>query len=404
MDAGEHPARPYREAVTNEWYGWRDATERALYGPGGFYTRTDGPGPAGHFRTSVHASRQYAGAVARLLERVDEALGRPERLDFLDIGAGRGELLSGVLEALDAAAGAAAGGLPARLQAHAVEKAPRPEGLDPRITWRDELPAPGTLTGLVFANEWLDNVPVDVAETDSAGVPRHVLVRPADGAERLGPPVTDEDAAWLSKWWPLGGAAGALSETADAGPGAGAADTLSEPGVAAPEAGAAGAPSDREVAGLQGAGARAEIGRPRDVAWARAVGTLARGFAVAADYAHVREARPPYGTLTGFRDGHEVAPVPDGGCDITAHVALDACAAAGGTGALLLTQRAALRALGVDGSRPPLALATTDPAAYLRALNGAGEAAELTDPGGLGAFHWLVQPVGAEAEAVRLSP
>ncbi|MEU6113600.1 SAM-dependent methyltransferase [Streptomyces sp. NPDC047117] len=369
--------------MTNEWYGWRDATERALYGPGGFYTRADGPGPAGHFRTSVHASRLYAGAVARLLERVDEALGRPERLDVLDIGAGRGELLSGVLAALDAAPGEpAAGGLPERLHAHAVEKAPRPEGLDPRITWHDELPAPGTLTGLVFANEWLDNVPVDVTETDSEGIPRHVLVRPADGAERLGDPVTGEDAAWLAEWWPSGTATDGASKEGDA------ADAASEAGGAGPE----------------GPGTRAEIGRPRDAAWARAVGTLRRGFAVTADYAHVRDARPPYGTLTGFRDGREVAPVPDGGCDITSHVALDACAAAGGTGALLLTQRAALRSLGVDGGRPPLSLASTDPAAYLRALSGAGEAAELTDPGGLGAFQWLVQPVGLPAGAVRLFP
>ncbi|WP_030621729.1 SAM-dependent methyltransferase [Streptomyces sclerotialus] len=352
----------------NEWCGWRDATERALYGPGGFYTRADGPGPAGHFRTSVHASRQYAGAVAALLERVDAALSRPERLDVLDIGAGRGELLSGVLAALDDG-GRADGTLPGRLRAYAVERAPRPDGLDPRITWLDELPAPGTLTGLVFANEWLDNVPVDVAEADPEGVLRHVLVRPSDGAERLGEPVTGEDAAWLETWWPLdGGASGSAPQ------------------------------------GLPASGLRAEIGRPRDAAWTRAVRTLRQGFAVTADYAHVRETRPPYGTLTGFRDGREVAPVPDGGCDITAHVALDACAAAGGTGALLLTQRAALRALGVDGSRPPLALATTDPAAYLRALSGAGEAAELTDPGGLGAFHWLVQPVGLPAGAVRLSP
>lgn len=362
----------------------------------------------------MHASRQYAGAVARLLERVDEALGRPERLDLLDIGAGRGELLSGVLAALDAGSGGrTAGALPGRLRAYAVEKAPRPEGLDPRITWLAELPAPGTLTGLVFANEWLDNVPVDVVETDPEGVPRRVLVRPADGAERLGEPVTGEDAAWLAEWWPLGSAADASPGTATSEASSGAAsDASSGPASRAPSGPAAGAssgpaaeaPSGPAFGTSPGAGARAEIGRPRDAAWARAVRTLRRGFAVTADYAHVREARPPYGTLTGFRDGREVAPVPDGGCDITAHVALDACAAAGGTGALLLTQRAALRSLGVDGSRPPLALATTDPAAYLRALGGAGEAAELTDPGGLGAFHWLVQPVGAEAEAVRLSP
>jgi hypothetical protein len=121
------------------------------------------------------------------------------------------------------------------------------------------------------------------------------------------------------------------------------------------------------------------------------VSALDRGLAVAVDYAHFAGGRPPFGTLTGFREGRETPPVPDGSCDITAHVALDACTLPGGR---VVTQRAALRALGVSGARPPLALASTDPAAYVRALAGAGAAAELTAPGGLGGFGWLLQPVG----------
>ncbi|MFF8788513.1 SAM-dependent methyltransferase [Streptomyces sp. NPDC015125] len=339
--------------MTNEWCGWREATERALYGPDdGFYTRPGGPGPAGHFRTSVHASPLYADAVATLLRRVDTALGRPDELALVDVGAGRGELLTGVLAALPEE-------VAARLRPCAVERAVRPEGLDPRIAWRGELPAPGSVTGLLFANEWLDNVPVDVVETDADGVPRRVLVR-ADGTERLGEPVDGGDAQWLGRWWaPPPAPDGAVS-----------------PGL------------------------RAEIGRPRDEAWARAVRALRAGLAVAVDYAHERGGRPLFGTLTGFRDGREVAPVPDGSCDITAHVALDACA---GPSAQRLTQRAALRALGVDGRRPPLALAATDPAGYVRALSAAGAAAELTDPAGLGGFGWLLEPVG-EACAGLLGP
>jgi SAM-dependent MidA family methyltransferase len=138
-------------------------------------------------------------------------------------------------------------------------------------------------------------------------------------------------------------------------------------------------------------GLRAEVGLPRDRAWSAAVAGVGRGLAVAVDYAHLVGSRPPFGTLTGFREGRETSPVPDGSCDITAHVALDACAL---PGARLLTQREALRALGVGAGRPPLSLATTDPAAYVRALTGAGEAAELIAPGGLGDFGWLTQPVG----------
>ncbi|POX58290.1 hypothetical protein C3492_39000 [Streptomyces sp. Ru62] len=326
----------------------------------------------------MHASPLFARAVARLLCRVDAALGRPPVLDFVDMGAGRGELVGGVLAALPA-------DVAARVRAFAVEIADRPAGLDERITWLSELP--GAVTGLLFANEWLDNVPVDVVEVDCAGVPRLVLVA-RDGSERLGEPVTGAPADWLARWWPL--------------------------------------PAEQ--------GLRAEIGLPRDRAWASAVDRVARGLAVAVDYAHTVDARPPFGTLTGFREGRETAPVPDGSCDITAHVALDACAEAARTAhtpsgtapapsdavrtplhtaqtppdtaqvtrararelpsARLLTQRAALRALDITGARPPLALASSDPSAYVRALASAGEAAELTAPGGLGDFGWLLQPVG----------
>ncbi|MER5399179.1 SAM-dependent methyltransferase [Streptomyces sp. NPDC002599] len=354
-------------AAAGEWRGWREATETALYGPGGFYRRPEGP--AGHFRTSVHASPLFAGAVARLLCRLDAALGHPDPLAFVDMAAGRGELVTGVLAALPA-------DVAGRVRGYAVERAERPAGLDRRISWLTE--PPRGITGLLFANEWLDNVPVDVAEAGPDRVPRRVLVR-GDGTERLGEPVTGEDARWLRTWWwPPAGDRPAPGARPDPGP---AQEAPRTPGAdGSPEAPLAAAE-----------GARAEIGLPRDLAWASAVATLDRGLAVAVDYAHVAGGRPPFGTLTGFREGRETAPVPDGSCDITAHVALDACALPGGR---VVTQRAALRALGVSGARPPLALATTDPAAYVRALAGAGQAAELTAPGGLGDFGWLLQPVG----------
>ncbi|MEV0916264.1 SAM-dependent methyltransferase [Streptomyces sp. NPDC049967] len=324
--------------MTDEWRGWQEAAETALYGDGGFYRSPEGP--AGHFRTSVHASGLFAAAVTRLLVRTADELGTGS-VDLVDLGAGRGELLTGVLAALPAQ-----GGEHLAVRAYAVELAARPDGLDPRVEWCAE--PPRGVRGLLFANEWLDNVVTPVAETDQDGVRRYVLVRPSDGTERLGDPVSGADARWLADWWP------------SAGP-----------------------------------GSRAEIGRPRDEAWARAVATVSAGLAVAVDYSHVREARPPLGTLTGFRAGREVRPVPDGSCDLTSHVALDACAAAGGRGAELRTQREALRELGVSGERPPLALASNDPAGYVRALASAGEAAELTARGGLGDFGWLTQRVRA---------
>jgi SAM-dependent MidA family methyltransferase len=353
---------------------WRQAMQAALYGPGGFYAR--GEPPARHFRTSVHVSPGYAGAVLELLRRVDAALGRPERIDLVDVGAGRGELLAQVLAAAESgqaergqharwrserrpAAGGLADeevaereparrGLAGRIAACAVEVAPRPAGLDPRIRWQPVPPA--RITGLVVASEWLDNVPLDVVELTAAG-PAVIQVDPATGAERPHGEPGPADLAWIRAWWPL-----------------------------------------------RACGERAEVGRTRCAAWAGVIRGIDRGVAVAADYGHLRAARPGCGTLTGYLEGRAVPALPDGSRDITAHVALDACAAAGTaagvSGTVLTTQRAALRVLGLDARRPSLALAASDPEGYARALCQASQDAELLDAEGLGGFGWLIQAVG----------
>ncbi|TDC08575.1 hypothetical protein E1267_09945 [Nonomuraea longispora] len=317
------------------WLTWRAATQRALYGEAGFYLRER---PSGHFRTSVSASAAFADAVLALLAEVDAELGSPAVLDLVDIGAGEGTLVTQVL-------GAAEPGVRDRLRVTAVDLCPRPEGLPGRIRWRPDLPA--AITGLAIANEWLDNVPIDVVEQTAQG-PRLIMVDVRTGEERLGDPPGHADREWLERWWPL-----------------------------------------------CGVGARAEIGRPRDEAWASVLARLTRGRAIAIDYAHPVDNRPPCGTLTGYRDGAVVTPVPDGTCDITAHVALDACAEAGReAGAIsttLSTQRDALRALGITGARPPADLAHVDPRGYLRALARASEEGELIHPSGLGGFGWLSQ-------------
>jgi SAM-dependent MidA family methyltransferase len=230
--------------------------------------------------------------------------------------------------------------------------AERPGNLPRHIEWSATLPK-GT-TGVLVANEWLDNIPLDIAERTEDGV-RLVLVDPATGEERMGGIPDAAATAWLERWWPL--------------------DEQGEPGE------------------------RAEIGTTRDTVWAEAVGSLATGLALAVDYAHLRTHRPPLGTLAGYRQGRLVDPVPDGSCDLTCHVALDACLdagrAAGASATVLTTQRQALRSLGIRAERPPYELGRSDPAAYLRALQETGEAAELTaSPYGLGDFGWLAQTTG----------
>ena len=300
---------------------WSTAMSRALYGPDGFYTTQR---PRRHFRTSAQ-SPLFAEAIAVLVRRLDDRLGHPDPFTVLDMGAGDGELLANLLSVEN---------LSGRLRTVGVELRPRPDGLDPRIDWRDTLPE--AVTGLVLACEWLDTVPCDVAETTEDGSVHYQLVDPATGETALGPAVDAADADWLARWWP------------SAGPG-----TL------------------------------AEIGRPRDAAWQRLRDTVTAGTVLAVDYGHLRDHRPRYGTLTGYAAGRQVPAIPDGSCDITAHVAVDAL-----PGAVIVDQRTALRALGITGRRPEPALARTDPMGYLRALDRTGRAAELTDPAGLGGHHW----------------
>ena len=301
--------------------------QAALYGPAGFYAR--GEPPWRHFRTSVHVSQAYAAAMLSLLREVNIALGHPARLDLVNVGAGRGELLGQMLGQLGAGRNR---GLAERVTASAVEIAPRPAGLDPRIRWQASPPA--AITGLVIASEWLDNIPLDVAEFTRDG-PRLVLVETESGAQRPGPPLPAADLAWSRAWWPL-----------------------REPGD------------------------RAEIGKTRCQAWAGVVRRITRGLAVAADYGHRRAGRPRHGTLAGYRDGRAVRAIPDGSRDITAHVALDACAdagrAAGAAATVLTTQRQALRALGVTG-RPASAGAGGRRPAGVRVGAGRGVRGSRTD-------------------------
>src|SRR3954454_6810152 len=332
VDHAESTRRPawQGEAVHDRrrWRLWREAMQDALYGPDGFY-RASGA-PARHFRTAVHASPLWVGAIAELAGRVESALGGPTEFTVVDMGAGGGELI-----------GALATTAPAHWSLVGVDVAARPGGLPQRVQWLPE--PPRDVVGLLVACEWLDVVPVDVVELTDDGV--HLVEVAEDGEERLGPSATPVDSEWLNQWWPLAGV-----------------------------------------------GDRAEVGRPRDEAWAAVLSrTLRHGVAVAIDYA-ADPARDLAGTMTGYRDGRQVAPVPDGSCDITAHVLMESCArAVPYAETLLTTQREALRSLGVSGDRPSY---DGNPQAYVAALSQAGAAAELLDPYGLGAFAWLMAAKG----------
>ncbi len=278
--------------------------------------------PRNHFSTSAQTP-VFAEAVARLAGEVDEALGRPATFDVVDVGAGNGELLGHLASLLDE-----------RAHLTAVELRPKPKDLPQRISWRADVPS--GVTGLVIACELLDNVPCDAAVVDGEGEVRYEEVDEV-GTTRPGDPIEDADAKWLAEWWPI-----------------------------------------HQV------GERAEIGRPREAKWRELAECIDAGTVLAIDYGHTRADRPETGTIVGFRDGRGVGPVPDGTCDITAHVAVDAipCDRA-------RTQREALRELGLPIDRPPLARAYRDPTGYAVELARASASARLTDRSGLGAHWWM---------------
>ncbi len=143
--------------------------EAALYGPDGFYRRPEGP--AGHFSTATHgAPGAVLGAALARLAR-DHGLTR-----VVDVGAGRGELLTHVANADPG------------LALLGVDVVARPEGLAAQADW---LLSPGGaslprgLTGLadtlVVAHEWLDVVPCTIARRPELG---------------------RADREWADHWWP----------------------------------------------------------------------------------------------------------------------------------------------------------------------------------------------------------
>lgn len=313
------------------WRSWQAAWQDALYGPDGFYRRSEGP--AGHFATSA----QGIPGGGRLLAQAIVSLAATANCSrIVDIGAGRGELLREISAAAP------------QLELAGVDVVDRPAALPDAVSWLVSPggPAlPGDLRGmtdtLVLAHEWLDVVPCPVVQYDGAAC-RLVEVDEV-GAERLGASVDDADLEWLQRNWP----------------------------VFAP-------------------GARVELGSTRDAAYSSLRERIDSGLLVVVDYGHLHQDRPAGGTLTGYRDGSQCRPVPDGSTDITAHVAMDTLGADE-----FLCQRELFDRLRLRPARPPLHLAHEEPAAYLSQLAACGTYAQLTSSGGLGDFWWAMSAIGA---------
>jgi|LakMenEpi03Aug12_release.lakeMendotaPanAssembly.Ray.scaffolds.fasta_scaffold111861_2 SAM-dependent MidA family methyltransferase len=233
--------------------------------------------PSAHFRTSSRSSSRIAQALATIVLEQWERLRGPDNFTVTDVGADDGHLLDAIRAYVPAELRAAMRWRAVDLIAGACEV----EWVVADVSTCDLPPAPGVL----FAQELLDDIPCTIVENDEEGRPWVVGID-ADGVlTPLAPLDSRPDLKWLDTWWP---------------------DTTPF--------------------------AMREVGRNRDEVWRRMRASVTAGAAIAIDYGHMREERLcgrwAGGTVRGFRAGRVVRPIPNGRCNITAHVAMDSLAPA----------------------------------------------------------------------------
>ena len=353
--------------------------EAALSGPEGFFTRGGGAGRRADFLTSPEVGPLFGAVVARALDAEWERLGSPDPFVVVEAGAGRGSLAKAILDADPSCAPALRYVLAERspsLRAAAEQllvvepaanvlggvggddgdaPAPAGTGTGPVVAVLDDLPAV-TFSGVVLANELLDNLPFDLVERSATGWEE---VRVGVRGDRLVEVLVVAE--------------GGLAREADA---------------LAPDA---------------AVGARIPVQRGTREWLSRALGLLVAGRVVVVDYADDTAslaARPWQEWLRTYRShgraGHPLeAP---GTADITCEVAVDQLAVVRSPD-LDRPQAEWLDSHGIDllvehAKERWRAGAHVGDLAALAARSRVGEADALCDPAGLGAFRVLEWQVG----------
>lgn len=304
-----------------------------LYDPvSGFYSTGGRAGRRGDFLTSPEVGPLFGAVVARALDTWWHELGTPDPFVVVDAGAGPGTLARTVRLAEP--------DCETSLRYVCVERSTAQRELQPEeVERRADLPE-GPFTGVIIANELLDNLPFRLLERTPDG---WAEVHVEQGAERLlscDPPPLDAPVGARIPW--------------------------------------------QEAA----------------AAWlVDALGRLERGRVVVIDYADTSASmaqRSPAEWLRTYR-GHDrgVPPLEAPGTqDITVEVAVDQLVAVAGSPDRDETQAAFLAEHGIDdlveeGRRLWAERAHLGDLAAIRARSRITEAEALTDPAGLGAFRVL---------------
>lgn len=310
----------------------------ALYAEDGFFSTHGRAGRRGDFITSPEVGPLFGALVARALDGWWDELGRPEGFTIVELGAGTGTLGRTVHAASPACLAAGRYHL---VEQSALLRAEHPS--DPVFVSASQGPAE-SFTGVVIANEFLDNQPFDLIRFDGHGW-QEVLVD------------VDEGGAFVER---LG-------------------EAVAPPGAIEAARPGAEVPVQTEAAGALSALLR----------------SVANGRVVIVDYtastAELAE-RPRSDWLRTYRQ-HERGGDPleqPGRQDITVDVAVDQLPAPDRR----LTQAEFLRSLGIDelvdeGRRVWTERAALGDLEALRARSRVAEAEALLDPDGLGGFEVL---------------
>ncbi|MEA2002344.1 MAG: SAM-dependent methyltransferase [Actinomycetota bacterium] len=160
----------------------------ALYGEDGFFAT--GPvrsSEMGDFLTSPEVSPWFGRIVGRC---VAAAVAGMERPHLIEVGAGTGSLLASLLESTDA-----------QVEAWAVEASPMAREALRSILGKERVTAsldevPQGQSGVILANELIDNLPVSLAVRRGDGWDEHLVVTDGESFDYVSAPARPQVAAW----------------------------------------------------------------------------------------------------------------------------------------------------------------------------------------------------------------